>query len=289
MKPIVIFFFALLSCLSDVSYSQTMSSPGLGEKKGSLFLYWGYNRSWFSNSNLHFNGPDYDFTVYDLKSIDRPTPFGTVYFNPTTFTIPQYNYRLGYFINDRLVVSGGIDHMKYVIVEDQPTTLSGVISSRASDTWAGAYLNEPIQLQDDLLQFEHSDGLNFVSLDFEYLQPLFSAWKNKLDFYWNAGFGGFWMVTKSKVKVLGDGLDNDFHVAGYSMAGKTGPRIELLGRFFVLSELKGGYASLPSVLVKNSAPQIGDHNFTFLEWYTAVGVNFRLAGRRKKQDHSLTE
>lgn len=285
MKPIALILTCLLLLLDTPTKAQSPELPGLGEKKGSMFFYWGYNRSRFSTSNLHFNGPDYDFTVYNLTSKDRPTEFGTVYFKPSTFTIPQYNYRFGYFINDRLAVSGGIDHMKYVIDPNQMTTISGVISPDASGNYAGSYLNEPIQLRPDLLEFEHSDGLNLVSLDFEYLQPLFSAWKNRLAFYWNAGFGGFWMVTKTKVKVLGDGLDNDFHVAGYSMAGKTGPRIEVLDRFFILSEVKGGYASLPSVLIRNSDPQIGDHNFTYLEWYMAAGVNFRLKrGPRKSTD-----
>lgn len=285
MRPIVILIACLLLAYGNPTVAQSPDLPGLGEKKGSLFFYWGYNRSKFSTSNIHFNGPDYDFTVYNLKSTDRPSPFGKVYFNPTSFTIPQYNYRLGYFINDRLAISGGIDHMKYVVVPDQMTTISGVITAHASDAYAGTYLNEPIQLSRDLLEFEHSDGLNLVSLDFEYLQPLFSVWENRFSFYWNAGFGGFWMVTKTKVKVLQDGLDNDFHVAGYSMAAKTGPRIEFLDRFFLLSEVKGGYASLPSVLIKNSAPQIGDHNFTFLEWYMAAGVNIRLKrGTRRSQN-----
>jgi len=278
----------LLSHFAVHSQSTTQDLPGLGEKKGTLFFYWGYNRSWFSTSNLHFTGPDYDFTLYDLKATDRPTPFGKKYFKLSTFTIPQYNYRLGYHINDRLVISGGIDHMKYVVDPTQPTTLSGVISPNAPGNYAGSYLNEEINLHPDLLEFEHSDGFNLVSLDFEYLQPLFAAWKSRLSFYWNAGFGGFWVVTKTKVKVLGDGLDNDFHVAGYSMAAKTGPRIEYKGRVFLQTELKGGYASLPSVLIKNDDPRIGDHNLTYLEWNVVAGVNLRLkrAKRNRDQDRS---
>ena len=283
MRHIAVIALLLLVAFPLRSEAQSRDLPGLGEKKGSLFLYWGYNRSWYSTSNLHFNGPDYDFTLYDLKATDRPSPFGTVYFNPATFTIPQYNIRLGYFITDRLAVSAGMDHMKYVVTQGQPTTLSGVITSAASDRYAGAYLNESINLDSELLEFEHSDGFNFVSLDFEWLQPLFSAWKDQLSFYWNAGFGGFWVVTKTNVRVFQDGLDNDFHVAGYAMAGKTGPRIEFRDRFFLTSELKGGYASLPSVLIKNSDPRIGDHSLTFLQYFVAGGVNFRLKRGDRKE------
>ncbi|MEM7037017.1 MAG: hypothetical protein AAF570_08575 [Bacteroidota bacterium] len=237
-------------------------------KKGSLYAYWGYNRAWFTRSNLHFNGPNYDFTLYDLAATDRPSKFGGVYFNPTTITIPQYNYRLGYHIDDRWSVSLGIDHMKYVVTDLQETRLSGIITEAASPKYEGAYLNEAITLEGDLLKFEHTDGFNLVTLDAEYLFPIAALAKGKIGLFWNAGVGGIWVVTKTNVKVFGDGLDNDFHVAGFSLAAKTGPRIELGRRFFVASELKSGYASLNSVLVKNEAPEIGDHNLTFLNSFS---------------------
>ena len=95
------------------------------------------------------------------------------------------------------------------------------------------------------------------------------------------GKSGIWVVIKTDVRVFGDGLDNDFHVAGYTLVGKTGPRLEFKNRIFLAGELKGGYASLPAVLIKNDAPEIGDHNLSFLEYYVALGVNFRL--RKKKR------
>ena len=94
---------------------------------------------------------------------------------------------------------------------------------------------------------------------------------------WDFGIGGIWIVTKTKVKVLGDGLDNDFHVAGFTLIGKTGPRLTYKKKIFLSGEIKSGYASLPSVLIKNSEPEIGDHNLLFFEYYVVAGINFRLA------------
>ena len=177
-----------------------------------------------------------------------------------------------------------MDHLKYVVEQHQPTTLSGVIMEEASGTWAGSYLNTPIDLSPDLLTFEHTDGFNLVSLDFEYLHPLASVWEDRVQFLWNTGVGGIWVVTKTDVRVMGDGLDNDFHVAGFTMAAKTGPRIEFKHRFFALAEVKTGYASLPSVLIKNAEPEIGDHTLTFLEYYIAMGVNFRVRIPKRDRD-----
>lgn len=250
-------------------------------RKGSFSFYWGYNRSWYSKTNLHFTGPDYDFTVYNLSGTDRPSKFGLVYFKPSTISIPQYVFRLSYYLTDRIAVSGGMDHMKYVVTKDQPTIISGVITPQASATYAGSYLNQPITLKNDLLSFEHTNGFNLLSLDFEYLQPLFAIKPAKLNFYWNTGIGGIWMVTKTDVRVLEDGLDNDFHIAGYTLAGKTGPRIEFMHRVYIATELKGGYATMPSVLIANDAPELGDHNLGYLEFYVAVGVNFRVFKKMK--------
>jgi hypothetical protein len=241
-----------------------------------MFFYWGYNRSFYSKTNLHFTGPQYDFTLYNLTGADRPSAFGTTYFNPARLSIPQYNYRLGYYLTNNLAVSFGMDHMKYVVNANQMTRISGVITTIASDNYAGSYLNKPILLSKDLLQFEHTNGFNLVSLDAEYLFHIKSIWNDKIEFLWNTGAGGIWVVTKTDVKVMGDGLDNDFHVAGYSLVAKAGPRVEYKKRLFFAAECKGGYASLPSVLIKNSSPEIGDHNLSFIEYYFVLGYNFRI-------------
>jgi len=84
--------------------------------KGSVYLYWGYNRAWFSRSDIHFSAPDYDLTFYKLKAQDQPTKFTfNNYFNPENITVAQYNFRLGYFVTGNLHLSIGVDHMKYVV------------------------------------------------------------------------------------------------------------------------------------------------------------------------------
>jgi hypothetical protein len=281
MLRIVYLFFVLLSSGFE-SFGQSDASLWTNNKKGSFYFYWGYNRSVFSKSNLHFNGPHYDFTVYNLTGSDRPSKFGTVYFNPALLSIPQYNYRLGYFITNSFLISFGMDHMKYVVDQNQMTKISGVISPEASEKYAGTYINQPIQLKEDLLMFEHTNGFNFVGFDFEFQQPFAQAFQHKILFLWDIGIGGIWIVTKTDVRVMGDGLDNDFHVAGYAMAAKTGPRFEYKKHFFLAAELKGGYATLPSVLIKNAAPEIGDHNLGFLEYYIVAGTNFRIKKQEKK-------
>ena len=265
----------LLHCITPL-IAQEGKPNRLENKKGTFYFYYGYNRAIYSKTNLHFSGPNYDFTLYDLKGSDRPSKFNATYINPTTFSVPQYNYRLGYFFTKNFALSAGIDHMKYVMNKNQPSVISGVITNEASPTYAGTYLNHPIIVKEDLLTFEHTNGFNFVTLELEYIPKVASVCKGKIAMLWNTGIGGVWVVTKTDVRVMNDGLDNRFHLSGYALALKTGPRIEYNHRFFLAGEAKGGYATLPDVLIKNSSPERADHNLGFLEYYVVGGINFRL-------------
>jgi len=262
--------------------SQTSKNRSIPHKKGSFYFYWGYHRSTFSQSDIHFTGPQYDFTLYGVKASDRPSSFGTVYFNPAVFTVPQYNYRLGYFFTDRFAVSLGMDHMKYVMNAYQEVTISGVIKPAASLQYAGNYLNNSMKIQPDFLMFEHTNGFNLLSLDAEYLQPLFSLHQELFSLHWNIGTGAGILIPKTDVRVMGDGLDNRFHVAGYAMSFKTGPRIEYKHKIFLSAEYKAGYASLPDVLIKNDAPMRAEHNLFFYQYYVVAGIQFNLHLKKEK-------
>ena len=89
-------------------------------KQGDFFVYWGWNRSAYTNSDIRFYGDNYDFTIDNAVARDRQTPFSAYdYFNPTRITIPQFNARVGYFVTDRYSISIGSDHMKYVVDSDR--------------------------------------------------------------------------------------------------------------------------------------------------------------------------
>jgi len=70
MKVKAIFYFLLL--VSITSYSQDpLKSNYQKNKKGTFYFYWGYNRDWYSNSDIHFEGEDYDFELKDVIANDR--------------------------------------------------------------------------------------------------------------------------------------------------------------------------------------------------------------------------
>jgi len=67
-------------------------------------------------------------------------------------------------------------------------------------------------------------------------------------------------VPRTDARVFGRGLNNNFHLAGYSLAGKAGFRLYVLKRLFLIAETKAGYITLPDILLRNEQPERANQN-----------------------------
>src|SRR5438045_3602960 len=97
--------FSALICFlffSSSLFAQSGENKAKPKKtKGTFYFAWGYNKDWFSKSDLHFedhSDDNYDFTLYDVKADDRP---GFTHIFNKDISIPQYIYRFGYYFNDK--------------------------------------------------------------------------------------------------------------------------------------------------------------------------------------------
>ncbi|MDZ7936965.1 MAG: hypothetical protein U5M53_01250 [Rhodoferax sp.] len=95
-------------------------------------VYWGWNRSNYSNSDIHFSGSDHDFTLKNVQATDLQSDAGIkgifkYYLNPAEATIPQTNLRVAYQWNEDTAIALNLDHMKYVVTQDQSVDISGQI------------------------------------------------------------------------------------------------------------------------------------------------------------------
>ncbi len=139
-----------------------------GNNKGKIFIYWGGNRENYSKSDITFQGKGYDFTLSNVVAHDKPKGYSSDYLNPMRMTIPQTNFRLGYFISDHYNVSIGLDHMKYVVTQNQLSNISGAINlpeTEIGSSFNGVYVDESISITEDFLKFEHTDGLNNINIE----------------------------------------------------------------------------------------------------------------------------
>jgi hypothetical protein len=242
-----------------------------------VYIYWGYNRDRYSNSNIHIYGKGFDFTIRDVGAHDKPTKFSAgVYFGPSTLTIPQYNYRLGFFIKHNIHVSIGMDHMKYVAWQNQTVIMNGHIDSSVSQQYGGVYNNKAVVLSPDFMTLQHTNGLNSVTVDVAWLLPIFHTRSDILHIGWNLGTGGLCMVTRTQVHFMGVWYPNSFHLSGLTWNAYTGPRIDLWKCFFVAAELKAGYVDIRWAPFEGTDQSGVVHHFTYMEYYIVGGLSFPL-------------
>ncbi len=273
MKHIFFGLFILIFC-NHMSASDTIKYEHKYQQKFKRFyFYWGYNRAVFAKSDLHIKGPDYDFTLYDVSAADRPSAVSSVYIKPSTITIPQYNYRIGYNVNRRFCISLGMDHMKYVIRNHQNLKISGFINENSSTKFAGQYNNDTITVNNDFLQFEHTDGLNNLSIDFEYAFWNIPLLQNRMRVKMISSIGGLGVIPRTDVTLFGNRVNNKFHFAGFSVNAKLAARIEYKSYLFLESNLRTGYMSLDDILINSAEPR-ASQNIKFLEYYVFIGSYF---------------
>lgn len=235
MKPYLLILILLVSVptLFSQEIAPSITPPS---NKGRIYFYWGWNRSWYSQSDLHLKGENYDFRLDDLRATDRPSKVGIdPYFTPSKLSLPQTNARIGYYLTDKIDISIGLDHMKYVLTYNQDTRIDGYINTNS--IYDGIFTNDEYVNTYSFLKFEHTDGLNYINLEIHRNDDLL-VWKNKNSsrelFRLKSifGFGGGVLLPKSNVKLWNKERHDDFHLAGYGFAGLVGLDFIVLNHFF---------------------------------------------------------
>ena len=260
MKKIILFSILIFCFTTSILFSQEQTNDKVkytAHNKGKFYFYWGGNRDSYSKSDIHFKGKDYDFTLYDVESVDKPKGWHIDYINPSRMTIPQTNLKIGYFINDHYNISIGVDHMKYVMNQNQVVKIGGVVGS--SYPGAGNYLDSEtntIDLSDgSFLKFEHTDGLNYVNSEISRVDDISKLFKirntDKFQVNITEGIGGGLLYPKTNSTLLGKERHDDFHVSGFGFSAKAGLNFTFFKYFFIQTELKVGYIDMNNIITTN--------------------------------------
>ncbi len=273
MRTFLIAVVAIL-CIPFSVFAQAPAKTKL-HKKGDFYLYWGYNRSGYTTSDIRFTGPGYDFTLQDVQAHDRPTEVTLEnYAKPANMTIPQYVYRIGYFISDRWALSAGMDHMKYVLGANQTVAINGSIQ-QPGNPFNGDYNGEERELTSDFLHFEHTDGLNYASVGADYFYPIYTSPSGRYGVSALAGAGLGLLIPKSNVTLMGGERNDEFHIAGWGASLNLGAQAYFFKYFFFRTQLKGGWISMQDILTRPGDVSDRAHqNFGFGMWDFAVGGQF---------------
>lgn len=276
MLRITFLFLFLCSCIFSNAQDNVTSGfikTGNG-KRGQVFVTWGYNRAYYNKSDIHFKGDGYDFTLYDVDAEDIPEEYSTkVYLNPKQFTVPQFNFRAGYYFRENTAISLGWDHMKYHIIPTQLVVIDGYIDPEKynAPNYTGTYDNEYFMYDPGFMNYHHSDGFNFIRLALEQRIPFYQSRSQNHVFAMNGSVSLGAMMPWTDFTFLGEHHRNKPHFAGYGASIHAGFRYEFFKYFFLQVAAQVGWSNLPDIMLEDHLPSRASQKITFIERSWALG------------------
>ena len=284
MKTKFLFFVLFSFSLNSFAQEEIKVEKYTAHNKGKFFVSWGGNRESYTKSDVTFTGKDYNFTIDNMAARDKPKGWHIDYINPMRMTIPQTNFRLGYFVSDHYSVTVGVDHMNYVMTQYQIANVTGAINLPIGDAGAihnGIYNNTPVNFADEtFLIYEHTDGLNYVNTEISRHDDISSLFKitntDKIQVNLTEGVGVGVLYPKTNTTLLGKNRHDDFHVSGYGTSVKAGLNITFFKHFYIQGELKGGYINMQDIRTTQSNDDKASQDFFFFQRIIAFGGIFRI-------------
>lgn len=256
---------------------------GAGELKAQVrkpqlsgfYVQWGYNRDWYTRSNLHFSKDGaYDFTVHKASAKDKPD-FSAFWDAPLDITIPQNSYRIGAYLNKEHTwgIEINFDHAKYVVTEPQTRRVTGHIY--------GQPIDQDTNITRQFFHLEHTDGANFYHINYVRQHMLLHTRKtNRQLASVLVKVGAGVVVPRSEVELFGKKLNNKYNVAGYVVSLEAGTRIYPLKNFFLEANVKAGFANYLNALAVEGGKL--RHSFGYFEVIGLIGYDINLPLAKKK-------
>ncbi len=264
MKGSLMLLFLLIAQLTCVQAQTTDTTIPKKRTKGTLYASWGYNREWYSKSDIHIKNDgdinqhnqfgSYDFTIHNAKASDRDD-FDQIP-DVGNITIPQFSARVGYLFNDKhdLGIEINYDHAKYIMNDYQNLHVTGQIFGTPID-------KDTIVDPKSFLHFEHSDGANFLAVNLVKRFQFYNAPSKRLRFSAIVKAGPGLVYPRTDVTLFGTRVNNKWHVAGYILSAEVGPRLEFFKYFFTEFTGKVGFANYTNALVLDGTGK-ANHKFT---------------------------
>lgn len=214
------------------------------ERKGEFYFSWGYNKEWYTHSDVKVNQPSLN-NNYTLKNvISRDHPGWDEGLLSIPLSIPQYNYRLGYFFNKKkgLAFEINFDHTKHLIKDGQFVKIAGTLNGRQVDSTINFS-------EGNGFYYYLNNGANFL------LFNIVKRWhwheskngKFTLDALGKAGIGP--VIPHVQNSLFGNANDPGFQIGGWNMGVEAGLRATFAKHVYLEFSNKVDYARYSNLKV----------------------------------------
>lgn len=227
-------FFSLFILIASATYAQ---NGQVKSKSGTFYFALGSHVAGYTHSDIYLksNNSDFDFVLQNVKGTDDK-------FLKSTGGAMQYDYKFGYYFNKKnFGIEYNFDHVKYFAKHDQTVKTVGTVN--------GQKVDESLPITTYVQNFEHSNGGNYITLNFVKWKDLAMSKDQKrvLNLLYKAGAGV--VLPKTNSTVMNKQRDDTYNVAGYVLALEGGLRYNFLKNVYVESSLKGAFANYSHILI----------------------------------------
>jgi hypothetical protein len=242
--------------------------------KGEFYFSWGYNTEWYTKSNLKVSQPDLgnNYTVVKVRAHDhRGWDEGLFH---KAISIPQYNYRFGYFFNNKknLGIEINFDHTKYIITDGQSAEVKGARDGKAVDETV-------VFSRDNGFYYYLNNGANFLLFNIVKRWQWYKARTQnmKIDAIAKTGIGP--LIPHVDNALYGQGNNAGFQLGGWNTGLEGDIRATFLRHVYLELAGKFDYARYSHLKVyKGTARQA----FGTAEVVLNLGVAFGKGTKRSK-------
>jgi hypothetical protein len=241
-------------------------------RKHELYFSWGYNKEWYTNSNVSVSQPALgnSFTFANAKGVDHPGWENEQFFTKA-LSIPQYNYRLGYTINKDKGwgVEINFDHTKWLFEDNQMVLVKGKMH--------GKPINTPVLFADSVAGSDSSsyhylnNGANFLLFNVVKSWTFFMNRKGTLRIDGLGKFGVGPVIPHVQVKYFDQPTnDQHFQLGGWNVGLEADLKVTFFQYVFLEYGNKVDYARYTNLKIYDGTDK---QAFGTYEMILSLGVS----------------
>jgi hypothetical protein len=240
-------------------------------KKGQLYFSWGYNKEWYTQSNIHVRqealGNDYTFK--NVIGKDKPGWNEKSIFKQP-ITIPQYSYRLGYWFNDDWAFEINFDHTKFQVEQQQLLHVQGKMNFLPVDTYL---------INRGNLLWQLNNGANFFLFNIvrRYQVPRMQYKNFNISLLMKAGIGFVYPHVENII--FGNSNDKGFQFGGWDIGVEAALRFTFFKYAYLEYCNKAVYARYTNLKIYEGRAR---QAFGCYEMIANIGVNFPIVKEKAK-------
>jgi hypothetical protein len=132
--------------------------------EGEWYVSFGLSKQYYAPTDIHVSQPSLgnDFTIHDVHGHDEADWSALL---KGDLLGPQYNIRIGRFINDRFAVEFSLEHSKYTVTDGQIANVTGMVAAPNAPG--------PNVLTKPFFEYMLHNGANHVMLNLVDREPLY--------------------------------------------------------------------------------------------------------------------